>query len=336
MKRLTKQLLDRSQEAFLLALELYNKPTIRYRTEGFCFFFTNAWELLLKAKLVDSIKKESSIYYKKERNKKRRSLSLRDCLKKVITSEKDPIRMNIEDIAEIRDAATHLIISELESVYSGLFQAGVLNYIDLTNQWFSIAIADKCSPAMMSLVSDIKSIDPIKIGKNYGSDILKFIESEVERLEKHEKEINDNKYRIPIEYRLVLTKSSRDADIVLSKGSAAETKGILIEVPKDIERTHPYLQKDVIRKVIGTFGDGITFNQYDFQAILFKEKIKGNYKYHYMIKNPIIHRYSEALVSFIITKIKENNEYLKNTRMAYPGKKSKKIKFQNNDSKQIL
>jgi len=48
LRRLTKKLLDKSQIAFLLSLELYNKPTISYRTEAFSIFFTNAWELLLK------------------------------------------------------------------------------------------------------------------------------------------------------------------------------------------------------------------------------------------------------------------------------------------------
>ena len=32
------RLLDKSQEAFLLAIELYNRPTIRYHAEGCCFF----------------------------------------------------------------------------------------------------------------------------------------------------------------------------------------------------------------------------------------------------------------------------------------------------------
>lgn len=48
LRRLTKKLLDKSQIALLLSLELYNKLTISYRTEAFSIFFTNAWELLLK------------------------------------------------------------------------------------------------------------------------------------------------------------------------------------------------------------------------------------------------------------------------------------------------
>ena len=42
-------LLNKSEEAYLMSIEIINKPTINYRTEGFCFFICNAWELLLKA-----------------------------------------------------------------------------------------------------------------------------------------------------------------------------------------------------------------------------------------------------------------------------------------------
>ena len=56
------RLLDKSQEAFMLAIELYNRPAIRYHAEGCSFFLCNAWELMLKAYLVktEGIK---SIYY---------------------------------------------------------------------------------------------------------------------------------------------------------------------------------------------------------------------------------------------------------------------------------
>lgn len=36
------RLLDKSQEAFILAIELFNRPTIRYRVEGCAFFLCNA------------------------------------------------------------------------------------------------------------------------------------------------------------------------------------------------------------------------------------------------------------------------------------------------------
>ena len=54
-------LLNKSEEAYLIAIEIINKPTINYRTEGFCFFICNAWELLLKAYLINK-SKDNTLY----------------------------------------------------------------------------------------------------------------------------------------------------------------------------------------------------------------------------------------------------------------------------------
>ena len=63
MENLEERLLDKSKEAFAMAIELYNKPTIKYRVEGFSLFICNAWELMLKAYLLKT-KGPESIYYK--------------------------------------------------------------------------------------------------------------------------------------------------------------------------------------------------------------------------------------------------------------------------------
>ena len=87
-------MIDKSKEAFSLGIEIYNKPTIKYRVEGFAFFICNAWELMLKAYLIKKLG-QSSIYYK---NKKDRTISLSECIKKVFTNNKDPLRLNLEKI----------------------------------------------------------------------------------------------------------------------------------------------------------------------------------------------------------------------------------------------
>ncbi len=71
---LTDRLVDKSFEAFILGLEIYNKPTLKYRIEGFAFFVCNAWELMLKAKLITDTGM-ASIYYKDSPS---RTLSLND------------------------------------------------------------------------------------------------------------------------------------------------------------------------------------------------------------------------------------------------------------------
>ena len=51
--KLSEKLVEKSIEAFIMGLEIYNKPTIRYRVEGFAFFVCNAWELMIKAKMIN-------------------------------------------------------------------------------------------------------------------------------------------------------------------------------------------------------------------------------------------------------------------------------------------
>lgn len=36
---IVKKLVDKSKEAFMMAIEVYNKPSIKYRVEGFSFFY---------------------------------------------------------------------------------------------------------------------------------------------------------------------------------------------------------------------------------------------------------------------------------------------------------
>ncbi len=36
------RLIDKAKEAFVMSIEIYNKPSIRYRLEGFSFFICNA------------------------------------------------------------------------------------------------------------------------------------------------------------------------------------------------------------------------------------------------------------------------------------------------------
>ena len=61
--KLVEQLVQKSREVFIMGLEVFNKPTLKYRVEGFAFFVCNAWELMLKAEMVKQLG-EGSIYFK--------------------------------------------------------------------------------------------------------------------------------------------------------------------------------------------------------------------------------------------------------------------------------
>lgn len=317
MKRLTKKLLEKSTDAFIMAIEVYNKPSIQYRIEGFAFFFVNAWELLLKAQILETTRSEKNIYEKKEKKKVKKSISLRDSLKKTF-KEDDLIRKNIERIAEIRDSATHFIVSELELVYSGLFQAGIINYLEVLQVWFHWDLKNKFTPGMLSLVSDLKNINPALIQKNYGKDFLEFIKQEFERAECEKKMYPDNRYTIPIEYKLVLTKNDKDGDIRLTSSSSAisEFNGMLIEVPKDPSLTHPFPFRDMYLKISEEI-EIPEFSTRSFTAIIWRENVKNNNKLYYQHQKSKTGFYSELIIDLIKDKLKLNPNYINETNLKY-------------------
>ena len=169
--KLSLKLIEKSQEAFIVGIEIYNKPTIRYRVEGFSFFICNAWELLLKAHLI-ATKGESSIYYKDNPD---RTISLENCIRLVFTNDKDPLRKNLETIIDLRNTSTHFITEEYEQIYVPLFQSCVLNYINKLLQFFDIDITEKLGSNFLTLSVKIDEINEEEVNARYPRQIAKRI-----------------------------------------------------------------------------------------------------------------------------------------------------------------
>lgn len=151
-----------------MAIEVYNKPTIHYRIEGFSMFICNAWELLLKAHMMNT-QGERSIYYKDNPN---RTLSLENCIEKVFTNRKAPLRLNLEKIIELRNTSTHFITEEYEMVYVPLFQSCVFNYTEKLHDFFGIEANKYVPQNFLTLTARSASAgrgrDPCKISAGIG------------------------------------------------------------------------------------------------------------------------------------------------------------------------
>lgn len=284
MRKLTKKLLKKSKGSFLLALENFNKPTHGYRTETFSILFTNACELLLKAYIFEtSGGRRLSIFRRKKRKQKRESLTIDECLKKVFSSNTDPIKRNIEYISEIRNEAAHLIIPELDPYFSRVFQRGVLNYIECLDKWFNIKIIKEFTPGFISLVSSEESLKNISVLKGkINREDFKSIKYWVDKFGELEK--MGERATIPINYTVALVKNPRKADIVLSSGKFGRKMGaIILEKYRDIDTTHPFRRKEVMEEVNKKL-KGIKISTYDFEAYCFVRGIKKNNKNDYFWK----------------------------------------------------
>lgn len=275
---LINNMLDKSEEAFLMAIEIYNKPTIKYRLEGFAFFICNAWELLLKAKMI---KDGKNIYYSDKPN---RTISLFNCVKIIFTNDKDPIRKNLEILIGLRNTTTHYIIKEMDTIYLPFMQSNVLNYSQKLFEYFERDITEKINSSFMTLVVNNEEITDEKILSNYGNNIFdRYIRIKNET----QKIISDNsneKLAIKIDLNVKIVKDKKDAKTTFRIAKDGEEPIRIIKELKDTNLTHCFNQKRVRELVIDNLkwkGIEIRFTQYDLKLICDKFDLKSSEKYFY-------------------------------------------------------
>ena len=294
--RFHKKLMKRSLDAFTLALEVYNRPSLENRVEAFCILAVNAWELMLKAELIKKYGFDFVL------DKKGRSISITDSLNKVLP-QNNAVRKNLETLIELRDSAIHLLIPELQPELSRLFQSSVLNYQHrYTHEMGNSPLAGQ-SVGMLSLVVDGPKSEIAVIKDSYGELTAKSVTEFLTRFNKNVAEVNSLEFSIPMDYRLTLSRNKNLSDLVLSTGSKGE-KAIIIRETKDPDLTHPYYQSGAISQI--NLRQKIKINAYSFQAVLAKHKIKEKRcDMHFQIDGR--HRYSEKFIDWFVLNLKQPN-----------------------------
>ncbi len=140
-----------------------------------------------------------------------------------------------------------------------------------------------------------------------------------DRVQAAEQEVGDRRFSISIEYKLVLTKKPKDADIALGAGPGGAIAGQIIEVPKDVSVTHPYTHRRATAELQKRLGTVTRFTTYDFQVVIHAEKVKrdDSSPFHYLMKQTGTHCYSENLIQHIVQKVQGDAGFLKRVRDAY-------------------
>ncbi len=324
MTKLEQNLTESSIEAFILGLEIINKLSISYRLESFVFLFCNAWELLLKAKLL---KEKRKIFYRKKRNQPRKSLTLNDCLSRIFTSPDDPFRLNIEEIKQLRDNATHLVIPFIPAEAMALFQAGVINYTKKLNEWLGIDISKRVPLGMMALVYDIDpslhTLDSAVIKRRLPIETVKWWKRFQESVRDKVQTITTEKeaFYIPINLKLAIVKNPKKADIVLSSGTGGED-ALILEVPKNPDSTHPHRRKEVVQLVNQRLNGRKIITPHDILCVrkVFRiDETKPNYYYKSKFASP---QYSDAFVDWLVEQFDKDSSFFDRARQEYKGKKT--------------
>ncbi len=307
------RLLAKSLEAYVLSLETINRLTITYRTETFCALLCNAWELLLKAKIVHDAKKSSVIYYPTKPGERRRSLSLRDCLTRVFDNEHDPVRRNVERIEEIRDAAVHLFIADVPKDVLGLFQAGVINYHDMLNRWFGVSLSERIPVGMMTIVFD-RSPETMDLAnplmrRRLGKDAADYLLSLSQALaEEHERTGLSAEFSVEIRYDLVIQKRPEGAGVIAVTGEDGAPARTL-EVAKDPSDEYPFRQKDLWRELETRLPDRPP-TLGDVQAVIRAERVQAKREWFFQGKvKGMPATYSRRFSDWFVTRWRQDPDW---------------------------
>lgn len=238
------KLLEKSKEAFVMAIEIYNKPTIKYRVEGFSFFICNAWELMLKAYLIKR-DGNASIYYK---DNSERTITLENCLKLVFTNEKAPLRRNLAKIIELRNTSTHFITEEYEMVYIPLFQACILNFVEKMQELHNVDMTKVIPQNFLTLAVSMKAMDESVVRAKYPEEIANKIITADRQLRPMIDE-NNQAFAIKIEHLHYLTKDKNKATSFVYVDKNADAGVKIIKELKDPNNTHKYTMKTAIKEI---------------------------------------------------------------------------------------
>lgn len=281
------QLVNKSVDSMVSAIELYNKPDFRYREEIFCIIAVNSWELLLKAKILkDSKNNISSISvrkmlknkdgsksrkwrYKENRTGNRMTLDIFSAMGKLEGKGMlDRVcRENIEAMIEVRDNAIHFhnVDPLLSHKVQELGMATIVSYVELVYEWFSIKL-DKYNFFLMPMSFFHPSqVEPILIRGHDTSvaNMLSYIASK----EREYPPTPGNKHNITIAIETKFTKSKKIDAQEVRVSSNPDVPSVQISLD-DIKKTHPLDYKELTNKLRSRY-----------------DNFKVNREYHELRKN---------------------------------------------------
>lgn len=277
MKSRSKQMLDKSISAILAAIEIYNKPYVEYREETFSILLINAWELLLKARILQLEQNKiaaileyerrqlqdgtfsQKLYRKKNRTGNYVSIGLFKAVDRLTNDYEDKIptvvRNNLEALTEIRDNSIHFMNQDftlIKRIYE-LSSANLINYLHLVRQWFGRDLHEYNIYLMpIAFVRNCSSADG-QLLNSQEKKIIKYIENLGTTLGDPTSE--DYAFSIDVELRMKRTNSSTaDNEVKISNDPNVPTVRLDEE---DVREKFPWDYAILTKRLSDKFSDFI-------------------------------------------------------------------------------
>jgi hypothetical protein len=277
------RLLGNAKAALISAIEIYNKPTFAYREETFAILALNAWELLLKAKLLEingSKLKCLHIYSKRElapgrmsrkeyakrnRTGNKMTASLDECvarLEKAGTAVPEPVKKNLAALTEIRDNAIHFINAspQLAKQVMEVGTACLRNFIELGKQWLNLDLSGLSLYLMpIGFLPSGEAAAAITLS-NQEQRVVNYLAMLMR--EGHDKEVQDYHVSLNVNISFKRTPAAAANAIIVSNNPNDPNAVVVNITEEDIRKQYPWDYRTLTEKLENRYLDFKANNKY--------------------------------------------------------------------------
>lgn len=322
LRGLKGRLVNSSIDAYVLALETINRISVRYRVEAFTMLIVNAWELLIKARIIHVAGSNDAIYSNTDRRQPHRSLDVRGCVRRVYPDENDLKRKNLEFIIRERDKAVHLVIDRIPKEMLAVFQSSVVNYHHELLDWFGVSLSDRVPVGMMSLVYDLGpeqfDLSNKILRRRLGAEAVAYMaerQGEIRRLQ--EQFGYAQEFASEVQFNVTVTNNPRGGDVVLRGGTGGRETGVL-DKPRDAANTHPYRAAQVVGVINLALADRHRITSHDLVCVRQAHNIQANPAYFFQSNiSGSFPQYSDQFVAWVVERFNGDTDFFADCRVAY-------------------
>lgn len=312
LNRYDDERLIRSREAMILAVQIFNSPAIKFKTEMFCVLSNIAWTYLLHE------------YYKRKTDTKvvdasGFSLPLSQILERTDCPLSDGIKKNLRVIKVLRDQVEHHLLGKGDIKWLGIFQACCLNFDKVIRQFFGDRLT-LASDLAFALQFAKPNLEQAAIANKYElPPAVGAIDAQIAQ-DMTPAQLNDIEFQFQVIYTLAAAPKSK-AHIQFVKPDSAEGKQIHNVLAKKViaDDEYPHKPGKVIKLVNGKAKQSFTSHTHQQALRLYKVRPKASDKhpentdkahciYHSAHRD---YTYSDEWVTKLITAVNNEDEFKK-------------------------
>ena len=179
-KKAVRESLEKARESSLLAVEIYNKPAIKFKSGAYIVLMIIAWSALFHAyffnKNIKPFRRKGNGRFDK-RDGDYLYWELGESIKEYFKDKQDPVRANLELFIPLRNKIEHKVMPEIDSNLFGECQALLLNFDSYIESFFGEKYCIRESLSFSLQLFPSLGIGPVKNLKSRDvAEVISFIE----------------------------------------------------------------------------------------------------------------------------------------------------------------